>query len=135
MQDQVVIMSMEHDAIARMRKLRPGWKVGLLAAVALGDMTGSDADFLAVSPRIARFRFIRRTHAAGKEVYVWTVNDAVTMSRLISMGVDSLITDEPALARRVLELRRRMSPFERLLIELSAVFGVSPIAEMTADDA
>ncbi len=135
MQDQVVIMSLKHDAIAKMRKLRPKWKVGLLAAVSLGDLTASDADFLAVSTSLANTSFINRTHAAGKEVYVWTVNDAVTMSSMISRGVDTLITDHPARARRVLAERANMSPFERLLIELATFFGASPSVSLTDKDA
>jgi len=135
MQDQVVVMSLDHGSVARMRKLRPEWKVGLLAAVALGNLTGADAGFIAVSPRLATSGFIRRTQRAGKEVYVWTVNDPVAMSRYFSLGIDSLITDDPALARRVLEQRREMSPFERLLIELAAFLGASREVEMTAEDA
>ena len=57
---------------------------------------------------------------------VWTVNDAPTMSIMMSRGVDSLITDKPALARTVLEQRAKLSVPERLLLELAAMFGVVP---------
>ena len=46
------------------------------------------------------------------------------MSTMIGRGVNGLITDRPALARRVLEERKDMSSVERLLIELSGVLGV-----------
>jgi len=35
---------------------------------------------------------------AGKQVHAWVVNDPADMQRLIAMGVDSLTTDDPALA-------------------------------------
>ncbi|MGI9515987.1 MAG: hypothetical protein ACR2NP_02980, partial [Pirellulaceae bacterium] len=57
---------------------------------------------------------------------VWTVNDAIGMSSMISKGVDALITDEPALARQVLQQRAQMTVPERLLVELAQIFGVSP---------
>jgi glycerophosphoryl diester phosphodiesterase len=40
------------------------------------------------------------------------------------MGVDGLITDEPALARWVLKERADMNPVEHLLLSLSQRFGI-----------
>jgi len=47
------------------------------------------------------------------------------MIRLAGMGVDGLITDEPALAREVLRRREELNPFERLAIGLAIYFGAS----------
>lgn len=38
----------------------------------------------------------------GLDVYVWTVNDAARIRELAAMGVDGIITDDPALASRTL---------------------------------
>ena len=54
------------------------------------------------------------------------MNDAPTMSTMMGRGVDSLITDKPALARLVLEQRAEMSAPERLLLELAESFGLVP---------
>ena len=62
----------------------------------------------------------------GKDGHVWTVNDSATMSTLIRRGVDGLITDKPALARSVLDWRSQMSVAERLIMELTGLFGVIP---------
>jgi glycerophosphoryl diester phosphodiesterase len=134
MQSDVVIMSLKYDAIRKVRSLRPTWKIGLLSAVTVGDLTKLDADFLAVSIGLATRSFIRSAHNSGKEVYVWTVNDPVTMSTVIGHGVDNVITDEPAMARSVLEQRAVMSPVERLLVELAVLFGGRPKTNLTADD-
>jgi glycerophosphoryl diester phosphodiesterase len=73
---------------------------------------------------------IASAHRQGKDVLVWTVNDAVSMSVLISRGVDGIITDDPALGRSVLLQRAELSPAERLLLELALHFGMRPkIAE------
>jgi len=40
---------------------------------------------------------IDRVHGMGKELHVWTVNDADTIERLIERGVDGIISDYPNL--------------------------------------
>jgi glycerophosphoryl diester phosphodiesterase len=100
--------------------------VGLLSAKAVGDLTKLDADFLAVNVGMASRQFIRRAHGRGKLVYVWTVNDPVRLSHMMSLGVDGVITDEPTLARSVLETRAQMSSVERLLITLVFWLGAVP---------
>ena len=47
------------------------------------------------------------------------------MVHLAAMGVDGLITDEPALARSVLERRSELSSVERLVLSLALYFGAA----------
>jgi len=123
MADEVSIMSLKLQGVQKLQALRPDWKVGLLAATAVGDLAQVDVDFLAVSARMATTRFIRRVHASDKRVLVWTVNDALSMSKWMSMGVDGVITDEPALAGEVLRERAAMSAIERLLVSAALFLG------------
>jgi glycerophosphoryl diester phosphodiesterase len=135
MQDSVIIMSLKYDAVRKMKKLRPDWTVGLLTAVAVGDLRKNDeADFFAVNTDLATRRFIRNVHEVDKQVFVWTVNEPITMSMMAGRGVDSIITDKPALARQVLENRKTLSSIERLLIELAEVFGVEREAADRIED-
>jgi glycerophosphoryl diester phosphodiesterase len=113
---QVVIMSLKPEAVEQVKRLRPHWQVGLLAASALTDLTRMDCDFLAIYSRMATPAFIRRAHSKGKTVQLWTINDAAGMIKMFGMGVDAVITDEPALAARLLVQRARMDPVERLLV-------------------
>jgi glycerophosphoryl diester phosphodiesterase len=129
MADNVLIMSLKPEAVRKMKALRPEWKVGLLLTVAAGGTNRIEADFLAVNAGFASRGFIKAAHASQKDVYVWTVNDAPTMSKMVSRGADGLITDRPALARKVLEQRTEMSALERLIIELSGVLGLPPQIE------
>ncbi len=123
MVDEVAIMSLKYEGINKIRSLRPDWRVGLLSARAIGDLSKLDADFLAVNMGMVTPGLVRRTRAAGKYLYAWTVNDAVSISRMISMGVNGIITDEPALARQVISERSEMSSIERLMLHTAVLFG------------
>ncbi len=48
-------------------------------------------------------RFVAHAHRAGIPVKVWTVNEPPDMHRLLSWGVDALISDRPDLAVEVLK--------------------------------
>lgn len=49
-------------------------------------------------------QLVASMHAAAVEVHAWTINDVATMERLLSIGVDGIVTDRADLA---LELLRK----------------------------
>ncbi|MCG8584038.1 MAG: hypothetical protein MI757_04920, partial [Pirellulales bacterium] len=135
MQDEVILMSLKHDSIVKAKDLKPDWKIGLLAAATIGDLTQLDADFLAVNSGMATRPFVCRAHDNKQEVYVWTLNDALTMSVMFGKGIDAVITDKPALARKVLAHRAELSTVERVLLELALLFGLEPEKASAVEDA
>ena len=134
MQNDVVTMSLNHRMVENMKRLRPNWKAGLLAAKAIGDPSRLPFDFLAVESRMATRSFIRSAHATHKPVYVWTVNDPQRMVRMIGLGADGLITDRPALAREVLARYAGMTQSARLLLFAMTEFGVREEISEPEDD-
>ncbi len=134
MENDCIYMSLDHEMVQKMKALRPSWRVGLLVAKAIGDLTELKADFLAVEARMATRRFVRRAHRAGQDVYIWTVNDPAWMFVGLSRGVDGLITDKPDVAREVIELRRQMSEPQRFLAATLIRLGASTKA-LEAQDA
>ncbi|RLA41366.1 MAG: glycerophosphodiester phosphodiesterase, partial [Gammaproteobacteria bacterium] len=134
MVDEIAIMSLKYEGIQKVRALRPQWNIGLLSATAIGDLSRLDTDFLAVAMGMASPGFIKRAHQAGRKVFVWTVNDRISMSRMISLGVDGIITDEPELARQVLAERADMNTVERLLIHTAQLFGEPYVPKQYRDN-
>jgi glycerophosphoryl diester phosphodiesterase len=126
MADEVKLMSLKSAGVRKMKAIRPQWKVGLLMSVFAGNLSKVEADFLAVNASFKNPAFISTAHQSGREVYVWTVNDPATMSVMMSRGVDGILTDDPALARRVLAERAEMSAPQRLLLEIATLLGTPP---------
>jgi glycerophosphoryl diester phosphodiesterase len=48
---------------------------------------------------------IARVHRLKRRIYVWTVNTAEDVRRLIGWGVDGIITDDPKLAMDIVAER------------------------------
>ncbi|MFC0625555.1 glycerophosphodiester phosphodiesterase [Kribbella deserti] len=53
---------------------------------------------------------IRRAHAAGRQVHVWTVDDADEINRFLDAGVDGIFTDRTDILRDVLIARGQWNP-------------------------
>jgi glycerophosphoryl diester phosphodiesterase len=126
MQDQIVVMSLSYPGIVRMKSIRPEWDVGLLSSVAIGDITRLEVDFFAVNANFANRAFIKRVHKRQSKVLVWTVNDPVSMSAMMSRGVDGIITDKPGLASAVRSQRNELDTHERIMIQLASLIGKQP---------
>ncbi len=124
MQQDIAIISLKLGGLRKIKQLRPDWRTGLLTAVALGDLSSVDTDFLAVNAGLANRPLIRSAHQRDKQVLAWTVNDPITMSTLIGRGADGLITDHPGVAREVMETRKSLSSVERLLLEFATFLGI-----------
>jgi glycerophosphoryl diester phosphodiesterase len=120
----IVVMSLKYEGVQKIKGLRPDWTYGLLSTVSLGDLTRLDLNFLALNGSVATPSLIRHAHKRGMKVYVWTINDPVKMSVLMSRGVDGLITDEPALAQRVKEVRDELSPLGRIVVWIAGETGL-----------
>ena len=118
----VAFMSLKREGIEKLQKLRPEWRAGLLLSKTIGSLSSLQIDFLAVNMGTTGAGFIRQAHAAGKELFVWTVNDQVSMTRMMSLGVDGVITDEPKMARQVLADRLELNSIERLLLHAAVLF-------------
>ncbi len=137
MADHVVIMSLNYDGVLKTAALRPTWTYGLLNAVAIGDLTRLDVNFLALTANATTVPMIRRTHKRGMKIYAWTIDDPVQMWVMMSRGVDGIITDQVARANRVKELRAEVTPVGRFIIWIAGEVGLLKGMEgaSTEDDA
>jgi glycerophosphoryl diester phosphodiesterase len=132
--DQVVITSLDSAALAQIRGIEPGLKTGRIVTAAVGDIADIPADFASLNAARATPVLVRHLHARGKQVHVWTVNTPDAILVMMERGVDNLITDDPALARRVISERAALGTSERLALRLRVLFDRPP-REVTHSEA
>ncbi len=110
-------------AAARKRSPRPvATSCGVLASVATAFVPGSSGSVGRRLPALMgdtgvafqvphRFRgrvpvvdrgFVRRAHAAGRQVHVWTIDDRAEIEQMLDLGVDGIFTDRTDVLREVL---------------------------------
>jgi glycerophosphoryl diester phosphodiesterase len=124
--DDAVVTSLDLAALRQVEQLAPEIATGLIVTAAVGDVTRLDVDFVSLNSARARPRLVRRLHAAGKQVHVWTVNDPDVMLRMLERGVDNVITDDPAQLVRLMRQRNALSTPQKLGLALRALFTETP---------
>lgn len=104
--DKAVVTSSSRTLLRYARRSEFLLPTGLVEEYGLLDPVKSarrySCDYLILNWKLCSQQRLRAAQAAGLHVSVWTVNDPELMRRLADMGVDSLITDKPALAVDVL---------------------------------
>lgn len=99
------VMSFSPMAVCRLTRLAPHLERVRLRSLRapipqLGrsHATGLDMRLLRADPSI-----VRSCHEQGQRTYVWTVNAVEDMALCVELGVDGIITDDPATARAVVD--------------------------------
>ncbi|MGF1472166.1 MAG: glycerophosphodiester phosphodiesterase [Rubrobacteraceae bacterium] len=117
------VASQEHRVIKRFRRISNGriptssskFEVALfliLSRLRLERLLRPAFASLQVPPRhlgieLVTPRFIAAAHKLGVRVDVWTIDDPNEAHRLLDLGVDVIMTNEPAMLAEVLEQRKK----------------------------
>ncbi len=121
-----LVTSFDFDVLRELKRYNPRVRTGLIVAYALGDLSRLEVEALSVRADWLSDDVLRAAHRHGKEVHVWTVNDARQMARLMKRGVDNIITDDPDLLIRVRGEWVSQTETERLLSASRLLLGLEP---------
>jgi glycerophosphoryl diester phosphodiesterase len=108
LQDRMLFSSFFTRNLQMTRSLLPEVPRGLLCMRGILGSWGRNfswsGDYFALHPYLSDVDpgLVYRIQAAGKRVHVWTVNPEEDLKRMIGLGVDAIITDDPVLALRLL---------------------------------
>lgn len=111
---RTVVLSFSPSVLRRVRELEPLVMTGFLfserfpAAIATAIESGA-RQILPRTDRVTR-EFVSEAHAQDLKVVTWTANSPQEMEKMISAGVDGIITDYP---EHLVEMLRRTKPQTR----------------------
>ncbi len=119
---QIIVKSFNLDVVARIRKVCPDVKVAALFAPKVKTILRKDkrlinvandikADRLSLHFSLASRKLLKRAAKNGLPVTIWTANNPRWISRAIQLGIDHIITNNPA---RLLETRRQLLENEEI---------------------
>jgi glycerophosphoryl diester phosphodiesterase len=121
-EESVEFMSLNLEGVRQIKRLAPKIPAGYLLAAGLGDMAPSGVQFIAVPTGQATMERIKAARKKELKVYAWTVNDVDGILDLMEVGIDGVITDDPAMARKAVDDIRKLSGLERLLFKFRHVW-------------
>lgn len=105
-ESQVVLSSFNHYSLRRLREMTP-LPLGALYSDSLYRpwryVLGLGVQAIHPAMRAVSAKLVAKSHAAGLKVNTWTVNDPDDLRRMISLGVDAVITNYPNLARSLVD--------------------------------
>jgi glycerophosphoryl diester phosphodiesterase len=113
MLNEVVLSSLDVNILRRVRQIDPTIRIGFIVATGVGRLAAVDADFFAISVRLATPGLIRGLAARGRKVHVWGLYGEDNMVTAILDGADNLIVDDPQVAIEARRWVRQLSAPEQ----------------------
>lgn len=113
LRERTVVMAFEPDTLRRVRALDAGLRTTMLvsrarvereramASTIVGWATEVGATWLGVDHRLADAPLVAAARQAGLRLAAWTVNAEADIRRVLGLGVDIVISDQPDLALRL----------------------------------
>ncbi len=115
-ESRCVVSSLSRQGLREVEALAPELETGLIVGASVGDITRVQVDFFSVNSSLIDYVLVSGIRDADKSLHAWTVNDPGEAWRLLTLGVDNLITDVPT---EMVEARAEfveLSGAERLLL-------------------
>ena len=100
----VMISGLNTETLNKVHEIQPDIRLGFIYNRTQDEESrhNSPIDFVIPQFRLASRELIEEVHDEDLQVFAWTVNQESEMRRLLFLGVNGIITDEPGLLARVL---------------------------------
>ncbi len=101
--DECDVTSQDYETLEYINARYPDILLAYTSVIGIGNVHTLEAvDILSIQETFATYDTVAAMHRAGKKVFVWTVNEEETMERLIGLGVDAILTNDPVKGHKVI---------------------------------
>ena len=98
--DNCVVTSQVYSVLQNVKKYDKNVKTVYVMSLAYGNILElTDADSFSIEASSITKTLVNKLHNNNKEVYAWTVNTKDSISKMINLNVDNIITDNITLAK------------------------------------
>ena len=98
-----VITSQSYETLCKVKELAPEIETGYILALGVGSYYDLPAaDFFSVEGTFITSGMVQQIHKRDKTISAWTINRDEDASNMLSLGVDDVITDKPAMVQDLL---------------------------------
>lgn len=102
-EDDCVVTSLKYSSLVKIKKIEPKIKTIYVTTVAYGEIANLDsADGFSVEHSFVTKKLVYNIKNKGKDLFVWTVNNEKDLEKMLNIGVDNIITDNPLKAKEML---------------------------------
>lgn len=116
-EDRCIIVSLHYSLLEQVKRIAPELKTAYITLWPRGPFENFPAaDAWSIEETFVTASVIDRLHTLGKPVYAWTADSEKELRRLVELGVDGVVTNNPFLASYVIRTKGR----DPLVVEIAA---------------
>ena len=119
MRDTCVVSSLKYDSPRKIKEADDSIETAYITSVSYGNFTDLEyADGYSVESTLLSKSFVNKAQKAGKQIYVWTVNSEERLEKVVGMGIDNVITDDPVMAKELIYEQEHSTFWDRYVKQL-----------------
>lgn len=119
MRDTCVVSSLKYDSLRKIKEADDSIETAYITSVSYGNFTDLEyADGYSVESTLLSKSFVNKAQKAGKQIYVWTVNSEERLEKVVGMGIDNVITDDPVMAKELFYEQEHSTFWDRYVKQL-----------------
>lgn len=122
LENSCYVTSFSYNILKEVKKINPEIKTGLIAnSTAVTSFSRlRNIDALSLNHIFVNSTTVNEAHRNGKRVFVWTVDSTSEIQKMISLGVDNIITNRPDKAAEIVYSK---SIGSKVLMILKSIFS------------
>lgn len=98
-----ILASLDYPSLEQAARVDPQIRRAYVTGVALGEIQTIPVDALSIEASFITPKKVTAIHGEHKEVFAWTVNSEESITEMVHLGVDNLITQDVSQAKKVID--------------------------------